>query len=272
MKQPWYCYGNKKHNIYHPLTENYSSQCSLASCPTKRPLVHRVKPWLPWFASISATAAVIVTILASLPKPSPVLFLHIIDRSASAVNDDSFKDGFEETCGALSDLSKRQFDSTFSILVDYGIEIPHDPRLIESKRLFNQDCKNRLQRRPIHEEGTKVCPAWARAKQEIDKLSGVKPIVITQISANEQEQFCLEDLNNLSETIVSKGGFHIIIGSTNDGVGNPKQGFNEKLRSYREYSTEVKARTKFLESSNPQSCIKIIIDFVRYDKEGSPQC
>ena len=266
MKKPWICYGTK--DIRHPLTENYSDSCSLPSCPNRRPFFHRVKPWLPWATSIGGVMLGVAIVASLIPKPEPLLFLHILDRSASAVNDSAFSQGLQQTCDVIADVSSRNFDSSFHLLVDSISESPYDRKTIESKRDFRQECQEKFKIRQDANLNTYVCPAWEKAISEIDSLpSATRPIVITQIHSNESETFCNQTLESLSAKIANTSGFHLIIGSTNEGyIG---KGFNSKLRSFIDSSTdsEVKFRTKFIESLNPQGCFKKIVKSVRFNEQ-----
>lgn len=266
MKKPWICYGTQ--DIRHPLTENYSDSCSLPSCPNRSPLPHRLKPWLPWAASISGVVLVVGIVASLIPKPEPLLFVHILDRSASAVNDSTFSQGLQQTCDVIADVSNGNFDSSFHLLVDSISESPYDQKIIQSKRDFRQECQERFKIRQNADLNTYVCPAWKKAISEIDNLSSeTRPIVITQIHSNESEPFCNQTLESLSAKIANARGFHLIIGSTNKGyIG---QGFNSKTRRFIDSSkdSKMKLRTKFVESLNPQTCLKAIVKSVRFNEQ-----
>lgn len=266
MNKPWICCGTKE--LSHPITENHGSSCTLPSCPNKAPLTHRVMPWTPGIAAISGLVLMAGIAKAIVPTPSPILFVHILDRSASAIDDSVFPQGVSQTCTAIANTSKQNFDSTFQVLVDSIADAPYDQKQIQSKGEFRQNCQESFKLRNDAKLNTYVCDAWNMAISELNNSSNnEKPIVITQIHSNENETFCSNTLKTLSSTITEGNGFHIIVGSTNEGFVN--QGLNTNFRDFMNKSenAEFKYRTRFIDSSNPGTCIKKITNSIRYKED-----
>ena len=271
MKKSWICRGSK--GISHPPTENYGRKCSLQSCPNQR-----FSSWIVWPTSgLGLATACILLFLFFSPKPHPLLFLHIVDISASAVNEHNkdFRQSFQQTCKGKANASKKKFDSSLYITVDSQAHNPEDRRLVQSPDEFLEDCQKRLPRmpRPLAERGTNVCSAWVEASRTIKSLSqNARPIVITQVHADELEPFCPGKLDNFYKILIDKNGFHFLAGITND--GSFEAGLNKKLRDYiadfdGKVDTDdekVAPRTMFI-SRNPEMCIKAVSDAMRYDRE-----
>jgi hypothetical protein len=264
MKEPWYCLGTEK--IKHPPTENYGNKCSLPSCSNPRPVSLIIRSWLPWIAVTSGGALATILFFVFTPKAYPILFLHIMDESASALNNEDFRQGVQQVCEGVADTARSNFDYTSPVIVYSKIEA-QDPQLISSSKSFREGCQNKSQIRPDAQLGTFICPAWEEAIRQINLLpDDVRPIVITQVQTNEEEKNCNSDsvLKNLYEKLLERKGFHAVVGSTNAG----KTEYNKTIRNFvnNPSNPDIKARTKIF-SGNPATCIKKISNFVRYNQE-----
>ncbi|CAD5960386.1 hypothetical protein PCC9214_03150 [Planktothrix tepida] len=195
----------------------------------------------------------LVLVLSGCEKPANLLLIRITDISASALNDPEQLKISKDACFGVADVAKSG-DKAALIQVSQDL-IASDPTVIKDQSALYSLCHKKTE--PTKGQGTYICGALELAGEMSDRHSETL-MVILQVQANEQEEFCPKTLTNLGDKVASRNGMLLVVGSTNDG----NTGFNSQLWD----SLKDLHNTHFC-NQNIRNCVKDSIQKIRSHQE-----
>lgn len=152
----------------------------------------------------------------------PLFIVHIVDVSASAIEDKDFVKTAKKTCHAVVKAS-REKDLYSYITVAAEISPAEDPTLVNSRDSMHINCNKGVQS-DMTQAGTFPCKAWDRTldlvSTRVDDTAYI-PVVVSHVQANEMEvdkdRSCTNTVTSLANKVTEQNGKILVAGSTNQG-------------------------------------------------------
>ena len=191
--------------------------------------------------------------LASCLPSQKLAFFYVLDVSKSARESPDFMQDILTVCRALDD-SVRRGDQALTIYAS-GKNPKYEDLKLAKPGQFSKDCRKDFSGE-LTELGTLTCKSWELVGRIAENVP-YKPIFISQVHVNETEEPCPEVWQKTAEIITERGGYILILSSTNAG--------NSEYNSIITETFDKKDRVKFW-SGDFERDVKNIISSLRKEQ------
>lgn len=141
----------------------------------------------------------------------PIAISYLIDKSASAENDEHFQMASKRVCQALA--------KGIAPGDEFGVlSVTGEPALFENLVPANPALIRRECQQPVKsttKPGTLTCQAFAAADKQLQASNKI-PLLIAQIAVNEREKPCPRIWRATAQRVIERGGSVLILNSSNE--------------------------------------------------------